>query len=398
MGSLVFLGVLPFFCVFLSYLCFYPCLPPRPEFLKVVDFLEIIKLPLSELTPYSKNTKKHPQKQIDEIKQSIKLYGMNDPIAVWGEKNTIVEGHGRYEALKQLGITAAPCIRLDHLTDKERREYTIAHNKINADSGMDKSMLSLELPELDLEWLGYEDEEEEDDDRWYFGEAREKTYSQYNLRDFDETRATPTWGIPNLKATHHIPTDLVNFHDMLQYRDYSAGIHFYLDDYKIEKFWRQPYKYIEIIARFDCALSPDCSLYMDMPMAMKIWNVYRSRLLGQMMQDAGIIVIPTLQWAEESTFDFCFDGVEPGGVYSVSTMGIKESKTARQIWKAGMDEAIRRLKPEHIVNYGGDIGYEYPCGVTFIENHTLEKLRGGGGGKSNGKQGCEKWNCSIRAL
>lgn len=346
--------------------------------------MEIITIPLDKLTPYAKNTKKHPQKQIDEIKQSIGLYGMNDPIAVWGENNTIVEGHGRFEALKQMGITTAPCIRLDHLSDKERREYTIAHNKINADSGMDKTMLSLELPELNLEWLGY-DVEEADDDKWYFGEAREKTYSQYNLRDYDETRATPDWNIPTLKAVHHIPTDLVNFHDMLQYREYSAGIHFYLDDYKIEKFWRQPYRYLDTIAKFDCALSPDCSLYMDMPMAMKIWNVYRARLLGQIMQDAGIIVIPTLQWAEESTFDFCFDGIEPGGVYSVSTMGIKESKTARQIWKAGMDEAVRRLKPEHIVNYGGDIGYEYPCGVSFIENHTLEKLRGGKKGKDNGK-------------
>ena len=97
--------------------------------------MEVITLRLDEIKPYANNTKEHPQEQIDEIKESIARYGMNDPIAVWGKSNTIVEGHGRFEALRQMGIKEAPCIRLDHLTDKQRREYTIAHNKTTMDSG-----------------------------------------------------------------------------------------------------------------------------------------------------------------------------------------------------------------------------------------------------------------------
>ena len=50
------------------------------------------------------------------------------------------------EALRQMGIKEAPCIRLDHLTDKQRREYTIAHNKTTMDSGFDKNIMKLELP------------------------------------------------------------------------------------------------------------------------------------------------------------------------------------------------------------------------------------------------------------
>lgn len=102
--------------------------------------MEVITLRLDEIKPYANNTKEHPQEQIDEIKESIARYGMNDPIAVWGKANTIVEGHGRFEALRQMGIKEAPCIRLDHLTDKQRREYTIAHNKTTMDSGFDKDM------------------------------------------------------------------------------------------------------------------------------------------------------------------------------------------------------------------------------------------------------------------
>ena len=71
--------------------------------------MDIITMRLDDLKPYSNNTKEHPQEQIDEIKESIARYGMNDPIAIWGKSNVIVEGHGRFEALRQMGIKEAPC-------------------------------------------------------------------------------------------------------------------------------------------------------------------------------------------------------------------------------------------------------------------------------------------------
>lgn len=98
--------------------------------LKKGDKMEIIRLKINDITPYEKNAKIHTETQIEQIKKSIQEFGMNDPIAVWGKNNTIVEGHGRLEALKQLGYTEVDCIRLDHLTDEERKAYTLAHNKI----------------------------------------------------------------------------------------------------------------------------------------------------------------------------------------------------------------------------------------------------------------------------
>lgn len=111
--------------------------------------MEIIKLDINNIKPYEKNAKIHTEEQIEQIKKSIKEFGMNDPIAVWGDENLIVEGHGRLEALKQLGYTEVECIRLDHLTDEERKAYTLAHNKINMNTGFDFAMLDSALEEIE---------------------------------------------------------------------------------------------------------------------------------------------------------------------------------------------------------------------------------------------------------
>lgn len=111
--------------------------------------LKIEYLPIKALKPYEKNTRKHQKKDVDNIARSIEKFGMNDPIGIWKD-NIIVEGHGRLLACKQLGMTEVPCVRLDHLTDEQRREYAIAHNATAELSEWDLDILSDELAELNL--------------------------------------------------------------------------------------------------------------------------------------------------------------------------------------------------------------------------------------------------------
>ncbi len=109
-----------------------------------------MELRIADLKPYGRNNKKHEDFDIDEIAKSISKYEMIDPVGIWGKDNTIVEGHGRVLACKKLGIDKVPCIRLDHLTDEQRREYAIVHNKSQELAKYDFDNLALELEDLDF--------------------------------------------------------------------------------------------------------------------------------------------------------------------------------------------------------------------------------------------------------
>ena len=117
--------------------------------------MEIIELELKDLCRPEKNAKIHSKEQIAHICNSIKDFGMNDPIGIWSEKNIIVEGEGRYLACKKLGIKKVNCIRLDHLSDAERRAYAIAHNSTNQETGFDLEILGLEIENLDFDFKDF---------------------------------------------------------------------------------------------------------------------------------------------------------------------------------------------------------------------------------------------------
>ena len=113
--------------------------------------LKIEYISPKELTPYENNTRKHAPDDIEQIKKSILVDGFNDPIGIWGDQNLIVEGHGRQIASLELHLEKVPCIRLDHMTDKQRRDYAIRHNRTAELSAWDFTKLEEEIAQLEIE-------------------------------------------------------------------------------------------------------------------------------------------------------------------------------------------------------------------------------------------------------
>lgn len=136
--------------------------------------LKIEYVDIDSVTPYARNAKLHPGEQIDQIKRSIQEFGFNDPLAIWhGE---IVEGHGRLLAAKELGMSTIPVIRLDELTDEQRRAYALIHNKLTMNSDFDAELLDFELEDIDLDLgeFGFSYSEEEDFDESDLDDESEK--------------------------------------------------------------------------------------------------------------------------------------------------------------------------------------------------------------------------------
>jgi len=113
--------------------------------------LQIVYLSPHALTPYEGNTRKHAPEDIDQIKASIAADGFNDPIGIWGDNNLIVEGHGRQIAALEMGLDKVPCIRLDHMTETQRRDYAIRHNRTAELSAWDFGKLEEEIAALEIE-------------------------------------------------------------------------------------------------------------------------------------------------------------------------------------------------------------------------------------------------------
>ena len=204
-----------------------------------------------------------------------------------------------------------------------------------------------------------------------------KTVKTYNMLDFDEYRTEGEFQMPTLEPCDYIPEKWIGFNYAMNTADYDAGIHFYLDDYQFERVWTSPQRYIEILSNYAAVMTPSYSVYMDMAESLKIWNVFRSRLLGQMMQDNGLKVIPIVYWADERSYKYCFDGLPVNSTLSVYTVGIKD-KDVWNIWRAGMDELIKRKKPKMLLLYGNGNVPDYDFGkikVIPIKNEVTERMK-----------------------
>jgi len=202
-----------------------------------------------------------------------------------------------------------------------------------------------------------------------------------NLENIDRWNPSPTdnlWDIPTIKASMAEPNELVGFNFMLSRKGKpSKWLHCFLHDYQIQRLWNNPDAYIAAIKRrgYGGILSPDFSLYMDMPLALQIYNTYRNRWVGAYMRTHGIQVIPTVSWSGPKSYDFCFLGIEPHGTVAISTVGINKPDVVSGFFE-GYAAMMDRLEPRNVLIYGrrldGLQGTYYPPFYKEIEHCSQE--------------------------
>ena len=191
-------------------------------------------------------------------------------------------------------------------------------------------------------------------------------------------------------------------YDKLNEESFDRIVHFFLDDYKFEVMWKDPEPRIERLRKYKAVLSPQFSLYTEMPLALKVYNTFRNRWCGAYFQSKGLKVIPSLVWGEPNTFWFCFDGLEQGSIVAVSTIGMRNEKT---LFLQGYTEMLKRIRPSAIVCFG--VPFEEMQGNVFVvdyaeTNHLNTKdfsfYAIKGGGMAGGRNSLPKNNSQLKHI
>lgn len=332
---------------------------------------------IDDIRPYERNAR-HNEKAIPVVAESIKEFGLRGQIVLESRENpVIVAGHTRWAACKSLGWTEIPDDKIDYcddLTEDQIKAYRLADNRTGEVATWNKALLKSEVRDLQKQGV--------DMSRFRFdfkskvlpyGAERFKTDDYYNLGLVNASDCAGKTDMPTLRPCDEVPGYLLPFNYAKSSKDDCYWLHFFIDDYQFERLWNSPEKYLELIQRFDGVLTPDFSLYMDMPLPMQQWNEYRRRALGHYWQENGVNVIPTLSWSDKRSYGFCFSGLPLRSTYATSTVGVKNDELAMKVWHDGMAEAVKRLKPKRILLYGGNIGFDFPCEVIEYEANTAFK-------------------------
>ena len=170
----------------------------------------------------------------------------------------------------------------------------------------------------------------------------------------NEFDAFGKWNIPIVKR---IEMDL-NDIDLISYTDIKSGdseenkkkgVHFFIDDYRMEGVYYNFDRSLLRLGQYRFLLTPDYSLYAEMPRAVQLFNVFRNRWCGAFWQKNGLTVIPTISWSDASSIDFCFDGVEEKSIVGISMIGCKRSKRA---FLYGYSAMIEKINPKAVICLG----------------------------------------------
>lgn len=177
------------------------------------------------------------------------------------------------------------------------------------------------------------------------------------------------FGIPTVKKCelNNINLKFISF-DQINTKSRAKedkSIHFFNDDNKLNKVYYSPEKYFMKLAKFEAVLTPDFSLYTDMPLIIQMYSVFKNRWCGAYWQDKGLrAVIPTITWGNEESYEFCFLGVEEGSIVAISTLNVYKEK---ELFMKGYNKMMEVIKPELIYCYGIKPFPEMKGNVIWIE-------------------------------
>lgn len=185
-----------------------------------------------------------------------------------------------------------------------------------------------------------------------------------------------------------LPKDTIPFSLMDRTKDHSEFVVFYERDIKFADILTATDEFLDELRKFPGVISPDCSLYRDMPLALQIANTYMNRAVGHYLQTQGIYVIPNVRWGDERSYTtsflpekFAFAGLPKHSIVSIGTYGCIQGRENKHYFREGLISMLDELEPEYVLVYGSmpdEIFADLKDRSTFISYRDwISKKKGG---------------------
>jgi hypothetical protein len=372
--------------------------------LEKLEFLDI-----NSIKHDPQNAKIHTDRQIKQLARIIETEGFTDPIVIGYLKDDkenayCVSGNGRVMALKELSkenssYSKIPVSHLAFNDDAQRKSFALKHNAIQQETGFDKDTLDSilnsiknenesefeSLKDIELENLSDIIQKVNKDNILNCFDINEDLteYSLYDenlfkLKDNKEIffNSSCLYGIPPLKEDMILDSEiddicakasqftqedkiyLVLYNQFAVNHKYNnAVVGFFLHDHIFESVFNDPISCVRKLtnANIKGILAPNFSIWSDEPIALQIFNWYKTQWTSRFFQENGIKVMPTLNWGDERTYDFCFSGIPSNLNTVICQCRNLNNEIARKRFIKGLIEAKERLNFNLIYIYGGNI-------------------------------------------
>lgn len=192
-----------------------------------------------------------------------------------------------------------------------------------------------------------------------------------------------------------IPKYMIPFSERNNSKNCEEFICFYEHDIRFRDIVTSTKEQIASLKKFKGVISPDFSLYYDMPLVLQMSNTYLNRQIGHYLQTQGVYVIPNVRWGDERSYSriipdeppFAFLGLEKHGIYSIGTYGCCKTAEYKHHIREGLRSFIKEIEPEIVCVYGAmpdSIFGEFKKDVQFVHFDDWTKKQHLHGGKKNG--------------
>lgn len=203
-------------------------------------------------------------------------------------------------------------------------------------------------------------------------------YSSYLV---DGATFAGKYEIPELlRQEIDIPKGMIPF-DKRHKENKDFAVHFYMHDKTFRQVIKHAERYVGELKEFACVISPDCSLYRDMPLCLQITNTYMNHAVGFFFQKQGIKVIPNVRWGDERSYEFCFVGVPKNGMVSISTHGCIHSDENKHYFRIGLERMLLEVRPKIVLVHGpmpDEVFKDMLPKANFVHFDSYIKIKKGG--------------------